>query len=227
MLMVALLLTGCRPRASVGALQTESQSVELGDAGPVRVAIEMGAGDLQVTGGAEELLEAGFTYNVARLKPEVENTNGALTVRHPHVDGLPALNGIGGFRNEWDLRFNSGVPMDLQVEMGAGSSDLQLAGLALTGLNLSLGAGETTIDLGGDWERDLEAAIDTGAASVTLRLPKDVGVRVEVETGPSTVEASGLNRDGNIYTNDAYGVSDVTLQIDLEAGVGQIVLEVE
>jgi hypothetical protein len=36
-----------------------------------------------------------------------------------------------------------------------------------------------------------------------------------------------LNRDGNIYTNDAYGVSDVTLQIDVQAGVGQIFLGVE
>ena len=41
-LFAALLLAGCAPRARVGALQTESQSVELGDARSVRVEIDFG-----------------------------------------------------------------------------------------------------------------------------------------------------------------------------------------
>jgi hypothetical protein len=68
------LLAACGSRPRVGDLRTESQSVKLGDAKPVRVEINMGAGDLGVTGGAEKLLEADFTHNVARLKPEVEYT---------------------------------------------------------------------------------------------------------------------------------------------------------
>lgn len=63
-LLEALLLAGCAPKARVGALRTESQSVELGDARSVRVEIELGAGDLQLTGGADKLLEADFTCNV-------------------------------------------------------------------------------------------------------------------------------------------------------------------
>ena len=41
-----LLLSGCAPELTVGALQTESQSVELGDAKSVGVEINMGAGEL-------------------------------------------------------------------------------------------------------------------------------------------------------------------------------------
>ena len=85
-LFAALLLAGCGSKARVGALQTESQSVELGDAKSVRVEIDMGAGDLEVTGGAEKLLEADFTYNVAKLKPEVEYTDGTLVVRQPEIE---------------------------------------------------------------------------------------------------------------------------------------------
>lgn len=62
-LIEALLLAGCAPKARVGALRTESQSVKLGDARSVRVEIELGAGDLQLTGGTDKLLEADFTYN--------------------------------------------------------------------------------------------------------------------------------------------------------------------
>jgi hypothetical protein len=226
-LVAALLLVGCSSRPRVGALQTESQSVELGDAKSVDVKINFGAGKLQLSGGAEKLLQADFTYNVAKLKPEVTYKNGTLVVREPETGGLPDLRGITDFRNEWGLRLNDQVPMDLSVEMGAGNSDLQLSGLSLTGLDVSLGAGIYTVDLSGDWARDLDITIDAGAANVSVRLPNEVGARVNVESGPHTIETSGLTKEGDFYTNAAYGVSDVTLRVDVQAGIGQINLVVD
>lgn len=226
-LLTGLMLAGCNSKLRVGELQTESQSVELGDATSVRVEINMGAGNLKVTGGAEKLLEADFTYNVAALKPEVKFTNGTLVVQQPDTNGAPDWRDITDFRNEWDLRLYNDVPMDLSVNVGGGFGDLQLAGLSLTGLDVSLGAGEYTIDLNGEWARDLDVSIDAGAANVRLRLPKDVGIRVEVGEGPHTVEAAGLTKDGNFYTNAAYGVSKTTLQINVDAGIGQIFLEID
>ena len=226
-LFTAMLLPSCGSQPRVGALQSESHSVELGDARSVRVKIGLGAGDLKVAGGAKQLLEGDFTYNVAALKPEVEYTHGTLVVKQPDVSGLPVLRDISDYRNEWSLRLYDEVPMDLSVNVGAGTSDLQLAGLSLTGLDVTLGAGKYTVDLSGDWARDLDITIDTGAADITLRLPRDVGARVEVEASASMVEAPGLKQDGNIYTNAAYGVSDVTLQVNMEPGIGRINLAVE
>jgi hypothetical protein len=223
----ALLLAGCRPGPRVGALQTESQSVELGNAAAVRVEIDFGAGELVMAGGAEKLLEADFTYNVDRLRPEVTYADGTLVVRQPPTDGLPVLQGITDFRNEWDLRLYNEVPMDLTVKMGAGTSDLQLAELSLTGLDISLGAGAYTVDLSGDWARNLDVTIDAGATDLSLRLPADVGVRVEIEDGPHTVDAPGLTQSEGVFTNAAYGVSEVTLRVELDAGPGQIRLEIE
>jgi CubicO group peptidase (beta-lactamase class C family) len=227
--LVAILLaaTNCVPASRVGELRTESQSVELGDAESVHVDINMGAGDLEVVGGADKLLEADFTYNVAELKPEVAYSAGTLVVRQPEVQGLPALTGITNYRYEWDLRLYDDVPMDLSVDMGAGKSDLKLAGLSLTRLDINVGAGESTVDLSGDWARDLDVSITGGAGRLTVRLPRDVGARVEVETGVGEIDAPGLAQDGDVYTNAAYGVSEVTLQVDVRAGVGQINLEVE
>ena len=228
LILVAALLAGCSSRARVGELQSESQSVELGNAKSVDVNINMGAGNLTVNAGSAKLLEADFTYNVAKLKPEVEYTDGTLVVRQPEVNGMPALQGIADFRNEWGLRLYDGVPMDLSVDVGAGAGNLQLDGLSLTGLKVSLGAGTYTVDLSGDWARDLNATIDAGAANLSVRLPKGVGARIKVEDGPHTIEATGLTKDGDVYTNAAYGVSDVTLQIDLQAGIGTInLLEIE
>ena len=224
--LAALLLASCSSEdVRVGELRTESRSVELGDAGPVSVNIVFGAGRLAVAGGAEKLLEADFTYNVAKMEPQVEFTDGTLVLQHPDVEGYRNLQDLEDFRNEWDLRLNNDVPMNLSLEMGAGTSDLQMAGLSLTGLDIELGAGKSTLDLSGDWARDLNIAIDAGAASITVRLPRDVGVRVEVSAGPTAINAPDLKQDGNVYTNEAYGTSAVTLHLDVQLGIGQLDLE--
>ncbi len=225
-IVVMLLASGCASGVRVGKLQTESQSVELGGAESVRVEINMGAGELDVAGGADKLLQADFTYNVAELEPEVKYSGGTLIVQHPDVETkVTSLWGLDDYRYEWDLSLNDDVLMDMSIDLGAGKIDLQLAGLSLTGLDVNMGAAEATIDLTGDWARDLDVTVKAGVGRATLRLPRRVGVRVTVETGIGAVDAPGLSKEGNVYTNDAYGESAVTLRIDIKAGVGKINLE--
>ncbi len=98
----------------------------------------------------------------------------------------------GDARNEWDLRVNDDVPLDLNVQLGAGESDLDLDSLTLTAPDLSMGAGETTVDLTGDYERDLAANIEGGVGEATVRLPGEVGVRVDAEGGLGEINPEGL-----------------------------------
>ena len=67
-----LLLSGCIGfPVEVIEPRTDSESIELGDAEMVRAELKMPAGELEVTGGAQELMEADFTYNSPSFKPEV------------------------------------------------------------------------------------------------------------------------------------------------------------
>jgi len=209
----------------VGETRTESKTVQLGGAKSVRVDLKMGAGELKVAGGASDLLNADFTYNVPRWKPEVQydasGDIGQLTVQQP-----PNSNGHGGkTRYEWDLHFSNEVPMEMTVDQGAGSANLDLAGLELSKLKVNIGAGETTINLSGKWKNDLAASIHGGVGQANLKLPRDVGVRVVAHGGLGAINASGFSKDGDAYVNDAYGKSPVTLRIEVEAGVGEINLE--
>lgn len=208
----------------IGELETETKSVELGDAKAVRVEIHMGAGELKVGGGAAKLLDADFAYNVARWRPEVDYTvtdgQGRLEIRQPATGGS-----MGRMRYEWDLRLKNSVPMEMSVELGAGRADLTLGGLTLSSLDLKMGAGETVVDLTGDWKNDLRARIRGGVGKATLRLPRDVGVRVHAEGGIGAINAHDLKKDGGAYVNEAFGKSDVTLNVDVKGGVGEINLE--
>jgi hypothetical protein len=209
----------------VGETQTESKTVQLGGAKSVRVELKIGAGELKVAGGASDLLNADFTYNVPRWKPEVRYDSsggtGQLIIQQP-----PSSGGHGGHtRYEWDLRFNNDVPMEISVEQGAGSAHLDLAGLALSKLKVNIGAGETTINLDGKWKDDLAASIHGGVGQATLKLPRDIGVRVVAHGGLGAINASEFSKDGDAYVNEAYGKSPVTLRIEVEGGVGEINLE--
>jgi hypothetical protein len=223
---VALFVGACGTQ-EVGELQRESQSVDLENARSVRAQLRMGAGELNVTGGADRLMEADFSYNVADWEPEVNydviGDAGELSVDQGQGEGLPIS---GDARNEWEVRFNDEVPTDLSVQMGAGESDLDLDSLTLTRLDLEMGAGSTTIDLTGAYDRDLVASIQGGVGEATVRLPSEVGVRVEAQGGLGQINAEGLQREGEAYVNDAYGDSEVTLDVDIQGGVGQINLEV-
>src|SRR5215213_4990702 len=110
--------------------------------------------------------------------------------------------------------------------MGAGESDLDLDSLTLMGLDLQMGAGKTTVDLTGDYDRDFDASIEGGVGEATVLVPSEVGVRVRAEGGLGKINAEGFQREGEAYVNDAYGDSDVTLDVNVRGGVGRINLEV-
>jgi len=246
------LVTGCDAEAlEIGALQTESTTVELGAAEQVSAEITMGAGRLEIGGGSDALLEAQFTYNVQGWKPEVSyevsDGSGRLIVDQPDTrEGLSF--DLDKIRYEWDLALNEDVPMDLAVTVGAGDSRLELGGLALNrlgfesgagdveidlrgstahDLTVRMGAGDVSVDLSGNWQQDLSADIKGGLGRATVILPSATGVRVQVQGGLGQVNAAGLSRNGDVYTNDAYGESGTTLDINIEGGVGEINLEMK
>jgi hypothetical protein len=248
LLLVALMwATGCSiDTLDVGELQADSTTIELGSADDVAVDIMMGAGQLIIGGGNDELLDAQFTYNVAELEPEVSyeisDGRGRLTVNQP--DTRESLSwDLDEFRYEWDLRLNDDVPMDMAITVGAGESQLALGSLSLDrldfesgagdveidlngstvrNLNVRLGAGDVRLDLSGNWRQDLSATIKGGVGRATVILPSTAGVQATIQGGLGSVNADGLNRDGDVYTNDVYGQSDVTLDINIEGGIGEI-----
>jgi len=208
-----------------GPVQTDIKEVNLGDAKAVQVEIRMGAGELSIAGGAKNLLDAEFSYNVPEWKPHVDyhvsGGEGRLSIRQPEGTGGAS----GNVPYNWDLRLRSGIPLSMDVQMGAGRANLTLGKLSLTGLDLKLGAGETTVDLTGDWKHDLAARIRGGVGRATLRLPRDVGVRVEAEGGIGAINAHDFKKEHGVFVNEAYGKSPVTLHVDVKGGVGEINLE--
>ncbi len=244
-----LVATACIGRVRVGDLQTDTETVELGGAESARVELRMGAGRLNLSGGASDLMNAEFSYNVANWEPEIsyemQGNEGVLTVLQPGMDDdfrIPDSR----FQNQWDISLADDVPLQLDIQLGAGESDMDLSDLDLQSLRMETGAGDVDIDLGGtlsdldvemgageveldlseEWQQDLDADISGGVGRLSLLLPSSSGVRVEVDQGIGNVNVNNLQQDGNAYVNDAYGEAETTLNIRVEGGLGEIVLDV-
>jgi hypothetical protein len=233
LLITAVVLAGaCGTRGGgtqqeVGKMRHESKSVDPQNAQSARVNLQMGAGEMNLTGGADQLMEGDFSYNVAEWKPEVSydvsDDEGDLAVKQGGANGG---NLTGKARNEWDISLNDELPTDLVVQMGAGESDLDLDSLTLAGLKLQMGAGKTTVDLTGDYAQGFDASIQGGVGEATVELPSEVGVKAKAQGGLGKIDAKGLEKVGDSYVNDAYGESNVTINVDVQGGVGEINLEV-
>lgn len=250
LLLLALALTACRfARVDVGELQEVTETVERQDAQNAQILVEMGAGELNIGAGSANLMEAEFVYNVEEWTPEVSyevsDGTGILNVSQPAMEETVTLN-LQDMTNRWNLTFSDALPLDMRVTLGAGTNRLSLSQLDLRSLELEAGAGEVIVDLGGALEElsveagvgelqislagegraaNLNGTIQGGVGSTTLILPSDVGVRVAVQQGLGSVDAAGFNQDGDVYTNDAYGESEVSIDLQIESGVGEVTLQ--
>jgi hypothetical protein len=239
LLLASVLISGCAvqigdfefqvgdlKRLEVGELKTEEHSIPLSDASLVDLDLRMTAGELNLSGGAESLMEGEFSYNLEEWQPEISYAQdqdiGKLIVHQP----LKGSVGTTGIKNQWTLQLHEETPLRVFIRLVAGMANLDFRGLSLDSLDIELGAGEVTIDLSGDWERDFSVDITRGIGEATLRLPSQVGVRVETASGLSEVVLTGLERSGDFYVNEAYGESEVTIDIDIIGAVGRVNLEV-
>jgi len=221
---LALTFSGCE---DMGDLTTDTKTVEAAGAESAEVNLKMGAGELRVSGGAQALMEAEFTYRTRRRSPEVDyhvsGGRGVLTVRHGRSGGP----NFGSSKNEWDVRLNSRIPIKLDVDLGAGESRLDLSDIDLRSLTVDMGVGEMRLDLRRSYEQDLDVSIDGGVGSGTIYLPGNVGVRVRVDGGIGSVHAPDFSKSGHVYTNDAYGKAPVTIDVSVDAGIGTIDLRLD
>jgi hypothetical protein len=243
-----LLLVGCVNTVRVGELQNDKKSLPLGSAEQVDIEITMGAGMLNVAGGAgADLLNASLWYNVAEWQPIITydelGSAGRLELRQPDIVGA---NWGSNTRYEWNLLFNDDVPTNLHARLGAGKSGFALWMMNLNRLTIEAGAGETvvaipggqvrdleiamgvgklTLDVSGDWDHDLDGRIRGGLGELIVKLPTETNVAVRVDGGLGEVQSHGLTLSGDTYSRNVG--SDHTVTLDISGGVGSIRLELQ
>jgi hypothetical protein len=207
-------------QVKVGPTQTETIQVAAPTSGATSdVTLAFGAGELNVSPGAENaLVEGTATYNVKELKPQVTVTGSTVRIETGDFSnkGFGNLNfAAKDLKNTWDLKLGS-FPMNLHIKAGAYKGDYELGGLALESLDVADGASQVGLKF-----------------SQPNTVPMD---NLRYETGASNVNLSGLaNADfqnmtfrggaGN-YTLDFSGTLKRDATVNIESGISQITIVV-
>ena len=116
------------------------------------------------------------------------------------------------------------MPINIYIEFGAGEENLNLSNLNLRDVNLKMGAGDVKMDMSGNYSESFNVNIAGGVGRTTLYLPKDIGVNVRIQKGIGKLNADGFIIKGSSYVNEAYGKSNITINVDIKASIGEFIL---
>jgi uncharacterized protein DUF2154/cell wall-active antibiotic response 4TMS protein YvqF len=223
---VALIGLSTHHSGAANPILRDSESLQLQGAKSVTAKIDMGAGQLNVNSGSSQLMDADFSYDRDSGKPRVNyslsGANGNLDISQHENGGMH----LGRNENTWSLKFGD-VPLDLNVDMGAGQGDLNLRGINLTRLKIEMGAGQINLDLTGERKQSFDVDVQGGVGEAVIRLPRDVGVEIRADGGIGSIDTEGLHKEGGRWVNDAWGKSPITIHMNVEGGIGEIRLVVE
>lgn len=210
-----------------GDAHKEVTIIKAGLAKLVEVNVNIGAGKLKLSSGSSELFTGGFIYTDIAWKPEinykVKGDKGFLKVRQPSSENYNLNNDD---KYAWNLKFTENLPLDFNIEVGAGLSEIYLDNLQIEHFTMNMGVGKTEIDMAGKWNNSAEIHLNGGIGLSIIHLPDNVGIIVNVEKGLGSVDVNNLIKKSNSeYVNEAYDKSKINLKIYLKTGIGKIEID--
>ena len=211
------------------AVTVDKPSHELEGAETLIGTIRMGVGELKLSGSAEgsNTITSRFEYAPVSWKPEVkfetDGTKAQYWVDQPESEPMRLGDNV---RNDWTMRFPTGVATELSLKLGVGESAIDLRDVDVRELEVLTGVGSAKIDLSGERANDVNATIECGVGEMLIRVPRDMGVRIiGAEDGLGDFETPGFTEDGRDLVNAAYAKTGPKLEINLSRGVGEVVVE--
>ncbi|GEM_PF-2632485 len=126
----------------------------------------------------------------------------------------------------WQLEFKEGIPIEIDLDMGAGDVDLDFTNLDLRSLEANLGAGNVNIFLG-DLIGEAQMQINLAAGNVTIWVPEDVGIYMTVNDliGNVNYPDDMLIKNGNIYQTPDYVSKKGYYLINIDLAAGNVIVK--
>ena len=198
----------------------EVQQVPLGDVQRATVRVRLLSRELAVRAGdGTAFLSGRFRYNVAEWAPKIRQEMDGDTLKVTIGQGLGSQIPLGKhdeYVNTWDIQLARNVPLDLDVDMGSGTANLDLTGLSIDRLSVTSGSSDLSVVFG-------------------LPNPQPLGsLNLTAGTGP--VVATGLGNANFDTLSVLGGIGKVDLDFsgslhrsalaDIKAGAGPVTIRV-
>lgn len=213
-------------RASGGwRARIDSARVTLDGAARGVLRLHHGAGELRIQSGAaqDELFRGEFGGGLDR---RIERPAGEVRVelRTP-PDVFPVFGPFPSDGFHWNMLLNPGIPLSLDMVLGASRSLINLRDLKVTDLKLQTGASATELELPAA-AGSTRAVIRAGVASVDIIIPQGVAARIHTGGGLAavTIDRERFPQVGGEYRSPDFDTAANRLDLDVETGVGALTI---
>jgi hypothetical protein len=114
----------------------------------------------------------------------------------------------------------------LDIQLGAaGFVVTNLGNANVRSIRVEGGVGSVDLDFGGTITEDVEVETNVALGKLTLHLPRDVGIRVEVQKLLASFDHPGLYKRGGAYYSDNWDSAKVRMRVRAETVFGAIEID--
>jgi hypothetical protein len=159
---------------------------------PLDLKLSTGVGESRLNLSGGRLTRLDFQSGVGSAKLSSYDPN-QVTCEHIHIkNGVGEMNAVG------------------------------LGNMNFRSLEYEGGVGQANIDFTGEWKQDADIRIAVGVGAVTLKLPRNIGVRVEApKSFLSGLHLDRFNKVDSLYYSDNYDAAKIRVSIHIVTGIGE------
>ncbi len=128
-----------------------------------------------------------------------------------------------GRGDDWEVHLSPRVGYTLDINIGAGSAELDLTGLDIRDFRATTGAGRVLVILPD--EGDLTGKVTGGAGQLIIKIPEDMAALIRVQRGLGALTISDrFSKTDDGYVTGDWHSNDNRVELDIEVGVGQVII---
>jgi len=216
----ALWMYGVRPeRGQIFNGQEVSQALEGASKGEIE--LSMGAGTMRVQSSpdANMLISGEVTTGRGSQLRQNYSQQAGVAVYRLSDNGVTMM--VPGSNIIWDLGLAGSIPLDLKVNFGAGTANVNLKDLQIEGLEASMGVGSSTLVLPseGSFSANVSAAIGT----LEIVVPQGMEVRIDRDTALASMNVPDNYQERNdIYQSPGYESAQDRIDLKVNLAIGTV-----
>jgi hypothetical protein len=197
-----------------------------GNVKQAEVNVKAGAISLNIgTTNQDSIVESKFESNMASVS-KTSSISGETQQINLTMDASQANNWwTGNVKSSWNIDLTRDLPLRLNVETGASSTEIDMSSAQLRAISIKTGASSLTLKLG-DREDVTDVNIESGASFIVVRAPSGSGVQLKLEGGLATKSIADLSEvSENTYESSGYSMSKNKINIISKIGVSSFTVE--
>ncbi len=216
-----------------------TSNVEVAGAQTVKAVIDLTAGELNLSGGANALMEAEFISNLNNPEPEVNyvvsGTAGVLTVEQPITNNrrrIPFRKRCFNHVNEWDIGLNNNIPIDVDLKTDFGNLDVNLDGSSISNFILDISAGDAVLNLTNTQSLDkIDVKHDFGSFDANLTGSSIADFKLDQSSGDIILNLTNTQSLDKVDVKHDFGSLDANLNnsnisdLHLDSSAGDAILD--